>query len=71
VVVDEGWRTGGLSAEIAAIIAEQSFYELDAPVQRVCTKEVPIPYAAHMERAALPQVEDIVIAVNRICRQEN
>ena len=65
VVVDEGWRTGGFSAEIAAIIAEQVFYELDAPIERVCSVEVPIPYATHMERAALPQVEGIVAAAQR------
>ena len=60
VVVDEGWRSGGISAEIAARLAERSFYELDAPIARVCTEEVPIPYAKHLEDAALPQVSDIV-----------
>ena len=62
VVVDEGWRTVGLSAEVAAGISEQAFYELDAPVARVCTAEVPIPYARHLEEAALPQVDTIVAA---------
>ncbi len=62
VVVDEGWRSVGLSAEVSARITEQCFYELDAPVGRVCTVEVPIPYAAHLERAALPSVERIVAA---------
>ena len=62
VVVDEGWRTGGLSAEVAAGIAEGSFWDLDAPVGRVCSAEVPMPYARHMEDAALPQVSDIVQA---------
>lgn len=62
VVVDEGWRTAGLSAEIAALLAEEAFYDLDAPVGRVCTAEVPIPYARHLEEAALPQVADIVAA---------
>jgi pyruvate dehydrogenase E1 component beta subunit len=62
VVVDEGWRTVGLSAEVAAGIAEHAFYDLDAPVARVCTAEVPIPYARHLEEAALPQVETIVAA---------
>ena len=65
VVVDEGWRTGGLSAEIVARIAEGCFYHLDAPVARVCTDEVPIPYAQHLEQAALPQVADIVEATRR------
>ncbi|MCQ4080603.1 alpha-ketoacid dehydrogenase subunit beta [Streptomyces sp. RB6PN25] len=65
VVVDEAWRTGSLAAEISARIMENAFYELDAPVERVCSAEVPIPYAHHMEQAALPQVEDIVAAVHR------
>jgi pyruvate dehydrogenase E1 component beta subunit len=62
VVVDEGWRTGGLSAEVAARIAEDAFYDLDGPVLRVCSAEVPIPYAKHLEDAALPQVAGIVAA---------
>jgi pyruvate dehydrogenase E1 component beta subunit len=65
VVVDEGWRSGSISAEISARITEQAFYDLDAPVARVCSAEVPMPYAAHMEQAALPQVEDILAAVRR------
>ena len=56
VVVDEGWRTGSLSAEISARIMEDAFYDLDAPVARVCSAEVPMPYAKHLEEAALPQV---------------
>jgi pyruvate dehydrogenase E1 component beta subunit len=59
VVVDEGWRSGGISAEISARIMEGAFYELDAPVGRVCGAEVPIPYPAHLEQAALPQPETI------------
>ena len=62
VVVDEGWRTGSLAAEVAARIAEAAFYELDAPVARVCSEEVPIPYARHLEEAALPQPAGIVAA---------
>jgi pyruvate dehydrogenase E1 component beta subunit len=65
VVVDEGWRSGGLSAEVSARIMEQALYDLDAPVQRVCTAEVPLPYAKHLEDAALPQVETIVAAVRQ------
>ena len=65
VIVDEGWRSGGLSAEIAARIGEQAMYDLDAPVERVCTAEVPIPYAQHLEEAALPQVDGIVAAARR------
>jgi pyruvate dehydrogenase E1 component beta subunit len=66
VVVDEAWRTAGLSAEISAQIMEGALYELDAPVARVCGAEVPIPYAAHLERAALPQTEAIVAAARRL-----
>jgi pyruvate dehydrogenase E1 component beta subunit len=65
VVVDEGWRTGGLSAEIVARVVEQAMYDLDGPVERVCTAEVPIPYAKHLEDAALPSVEAIVAAARR------
>ena len=60
VVVEEGWKTAGISAEIAALVAEEAIWELDAPVGRVCSAEVPIPYARHMEEAALPQVPGIV-----------
>lgn len=62
VVVDEGWRSGSLSAEVSARITEQAFFDLDAPVARVCSAEVPIPYAKHLELAALPSAERIVAA---------
>lgn len=65
VVVDEGWRTGSLAAEVSARIAERSFYELDAPVERVCSAEVPMPYARRLEEAALPQTADVVAAAHR------
>ncbi len=65
VVVDEGWRSGSLSAEIVARIQEQAFYDLDAPVERVCSVEVPVPYAHQLEEAALPRVESIVAAARR------
>ncbi|AXE24260.1 alpha-ketoacid dehydrogenase subunit beta [Streptomyces globosus] len=65
VIVDEGWRSGSISGEIAARIAEQAFYDLDAPVQRVCSQEVPMPYAKQLEEAALPQPASIVAAVRR------
>ncbi|MFK0246046.1 alpha-ketoacid dehydrogenase subunit beta [Amycolatopsis azurea] len=65
VVVDEGWRSGSLSAEIAARVAEKALYELDAPIERVCTAEVPIPYAKQLEDAALPQPSDVVAAAKR------
>ena len=63
VVVDENWRSGSLAAEVMARLMEQGFYDLDAPVARVCSEEVPVPYARHMEVAALPQPEKIVAAV--------
>ena len=66
VVVDEAWHTGSLAGEISARIVEQAFYELDAPVARVCTAEVPIPYAKHLEEAALPQPDKIVAAVRAL-----
>ena len=66
LIVDEGWKTGGISAEISARIMEQAFYDLDAPVARVCAAEVPIPYAKHMEEAAIPQVASIVAGAQRM-----
>jgi pyruvate/2-oxoglutarate/acetoin dehydrogenase E1 component len=66
VVVDEGWRSVGLSAELVARILEGAFYDLDAPPARVCSREVPIPYARHMEEAALPQVPGIVAAAKKV-----
>ena len=66
VVIDEGWKSVGLSAELSARIMEHAFYELDAPVARVCSREVPIPYARHMEEAALPQVAAIVQAAREV-----
>jgi len=65
VVVDEGWRSGSLSAEVSARITERAFYDLDAPVERVCSAEVPMPYAKHLEDAALPQPDAIAAAARR------
>jgi pyruvate/2-oxoglutarate/acetoin dehydrogenase E1 component len=65
VIVDEGWRSGSLAAEVAARIAEDAFFDLDAPIARVCSAEVPVPYAKHLEDAALPQVPEIVAAARR------
>jgi len=62
VIVDEGWKSGSLAAEIGMRIVEQAFFDLDAPLRRVCGREVPMPYAAHLEDAALPQAADIVAA---------
>jgi pyruvate/2-oxoglutarate/acetoin dehydrogenase E1 component len=66
VIVDEGWRSGSLAAEISARIVEQVFYDLDAPPARVCSAEVPIPYPKHLEDAALPQVDGIVAAARGV-----
>jgi len=66
VIVDEAWRTGSFAAEVSARIMEEGFFDLDAPVQRVCGAEVPLPYAKHMEDAALPQPERIVAAVREV-----
>lgn len=66
VIIDEGWRTGSLSAEISARIMEQALWSLDAPVARVCTAEVPIPYPRHLEEAALPQTPAIVAAARGV-----
>jgi pyruvate dehydrogenase E1 component beta subunit len=65
VIVDEGWRSGSISAEIAARLAERAFYELDAPIERVCSEEVPMPYAKHLEEEALPQAADVIEAAMR------
>ena len=66
IIIDEGWRSGGLSAEISARIMENAFYELDLPVERICSAEVPMPYSRHMEEAALPQPEKIVDLAKRM-----
>ncbi len=70
VVVDEGWRSGSLAGEVMARIVEEAFYELDAPPARVCSAEVPIPYARHLEEAAVPQPEKIVAAVHSVLGAE-
>jgi pyruvate dehydrogenase E1 component beta subunit/2-oxoisovalerate dehydrogenase E1 component len=66
VIVDEGWRSGSLAAEISARIMEQVFWTLDAPVGRVCSEEVPIPYSKHLEDAAIPQVDKIIAAAKAV-----
>jgi pyruvate dehydrogenase E1 component beta subunit len=66
IVVEEAWRSGGFAAEVSARILEQAFFELDAPVQRVCGEEVPIPYARQLEEAALPSVARIVAAARAL-----
>lgn len=67
VSVEEGWPVAGMGSEIAAIMMESAFDYLDAPLARVCAKDVPLPYAANLEKLALPQVEDIVAAVKQVC----
>jgi pyruvate/2-oxoglutarate/acetoin dehydrogenase E1 component len=68
VIVDEGWKSGSISAEVAMRLIEEAFFELDAPIRRVCSAEVPIPYAAHLEQAALPQPETIAAAARSLVR---
>jgi pyruvate dehydrogenase E1 component beta subunit len=67
LIVDEGWKTCSLAAEIMAGLVESAFYDLDAPLARVCTEEVPIPYAKHLEDAALPMPPKIVAAAHQVC----
>jgi pyruvate dehydrogenase E1 component beta subunit len=66
LVVDEGWRTCSLAGEIMALVAEQCFFELDAPPARLCSEEVPMPYAKHLEDAALPNEDRIVAAARAL-----
>jgi len=70
VIVDEGWKSGSLAAEIGMRIAEDGFFDLDAPLRRVCGREVPIPYAPHLEDAALPQSADIAAAARILVRPD-
>ena len=67
VSVEEGWPYAGIGSEISARMMEQAFDHLDAPVIRVCGKDVPMPYAANLEQLALPQLDDIVTAVKKVC----
>jgi len=66
VTVEEGWPQGGIGAELAARVFEQAFDYLDAPVMRVTGKDVPMPYAANLEKLALPHVDDVIAAVNAV-----
>ncbi len=68
VIIDEGWKSGSLSAEVATRIVEGAFFELDAPIRRICAREVPIPYPAHLEQAALPQAPAIVAAARSLVK---
>jgi pyruvate/2-oxoglutarate/acetoin dehydrogenase E1 component len=66
LIVDEGWRSGGVNAEVAMRIVEGAFYELDAPIARVCSLEVPMPYAKHLEDATMPSVDRIVAGAHEV-----
>jgi len=66
VIVEEGWRSYGVGAEVSARIYEEAFDYVDAPIQRVAQKEVPLPYNRDLEQLALPQVEDVVKAVKEV-----
>jgi pyruvate dehydrogenase E1 component beta subunit len=67
VTVEEGWPVCGIGAEIAAVVNERAFDDLDAPVIRVTAKDVPMPYAANLEKLALPQPEDVAAAAKAVC----
>jgi pyruvate dehydrogenase E1 component beta subunit len=67
VTVEEGWRQSGVGAEIAASVTEQAFDWLDAPITRVCGKDVPMPYAANLEKLALPSVTEVIEAAKAVC----
>jgi pyruvate/2-oxoglutarate/acetoin dehydrogenase E1 component len=69
LVVDEGWRSVGLSAEISARIMEKAFFHLDGPVERICSEEVPMPYSKHLEDAALPQKEKVLAKAREMVRR--
>jgi pyruvate/2-oxoglutarate/acetoin dehydrogenase E1 component len=66
VIADEGWRSGSVSAELAARLSEHLFFDLEAPIARVCSAEVPIPYPKHLEDAALPQPATIAAAARAL-----
>jgi pyruvate dehydrogenase E1 component beta subunit len=66
VIVEEGWRSYGIGAEVAARLQEECFDYFDAPIERVAQKEVPLPYSADLEKLAIPQVPDIVKAVKKV-----
>jgi pyruvate dehydrogenase E1 component beta subunit len=70
LIVEDAWKTLSLSAELSSRITEQAFYDLDAPVHRLCGVEVPIPYPKHLEEASVPQVADIVQLAKKILRHD-
>jgi pyruvate/2-oxoglutarate/acetoin dehydrogenase E1 component len=70
MVVDEGWRSGSLAAEVCTRIMEQAFWDLDGPLGRVCSEEVPIPYPRHLEQAAIPQADEVVAVAKALMGRE-
>lgn len=70
IIVEDAWRSVSISSEVCARIAENCFYELDAPVQRLCGVEVPIPYPKHMEDASIPQKDQIVSLIKKIMQHD-
>lgn len=70
LIVEDAWRSVSISSEVSARIMEKIFYDLDAPVQRLCGVEVPIPYPAHLEQAAIPQKNDIVNVVKKMIHHD-
>jgi pyruvate dehydrogenase E1 component beta subunit len=70
LIVEDAWRSVSISSEISSRITEKAFYDLDAPVQRLCGVEVPIPYPSHLEEAAVPQKKDIINAVKKMIRHD-
>ena len=71
VSIEEGWPVAGMGSEICAVIMEKAFDYLDAPVERVTGKDVPLPYAANLEKLALPRIQDVVDAVKRTCQRNH
>lgn len=71
VTVEEGWPYAGIGSELAAMVMENAFDDLDAPVTRVCGKDIPLPYAANLEKLSLPQVEDIIEAAQQVCYRDS
>ena len=70
IIVEEAWRSVSISSEVSSRIMEKAFYDLDAPVQRLCGIEVPIPYPNHLEQKAIPQTVDIVNAVKKMIHHD-
>ena len=67
VVVEEGWPVCSIASELAAVVMEQGFDDLDAPLLRVTNEDVPLPYAANLEKAALVDAGRVVVAVKKVC----